>query len=191
MRRRNEIMDKLRVKILQDRKDGLTYEEIQRKRGVSSRTVANLVKGKDPQRFCQQCGETDPEKLQEHHPDKDNFPTQTVTLCASCHSKITREQQRNRDRENKVESVTQENIASLAIPAPQRVFPTPQPLYARPRPLTPQEKRWIGKGALYGGEGIALGEALFNSKLPGWGRLLLGIGGGVSLYAGGKVGRAG
>ena len=47
MRSRNELMDKLRVKILQDRKDGLTYEEIQRKRGVSSRTIANLVKGKD------------------------------------------------------------------------------------------------------------------------------------------------
>ena len=65
MRRKKELMDKLRVKILQDRQNGLTYEQIQRKRGVSSRTIANLVKGKDPQRFCQRCGETDPEKLEE------------------------------------------------------------------------------------------------------------------------------
>jgi len=93
MRRRKEHAMKLRVKILQDRKDGLTYEEIQRKRGVSSRTIANLVKGKDPKRFCEQCGETDPQKLEEHHPDKVNSPSQTVTLCGSCHAKVTREQQ--------------------------------------------------------------------------------------------------
>jgi len=65
MRRKKELMDKLRVEILQDRQNGLTYEQIQRKRGVSSRTIANLVKGKDPQRFCQMCGETDPERLEE------------------------------------------------------------------------------------------------------------------------------
>ena len=89
-------MDKLRVKILEDRKAGLTYEQIQRKRGVSSRTIAKLVKGKDLKRFCKMCGETDPEKLEEHHPDKENFPNYTVTLCASCHAKVTRKQMREK-----------------------------------------------------------------------------------------------
>ena len=51
MRRRKELMDKLRVKILQDRKYGLTYEQIQRKRGVSSRTIANLLKDGDPSKI--------------------------------------------------------------------------------------------------------------------------------------------
>ena len=69
MRRRNELMDKLRVRILQDRRDGLTSEQIQVRRGASSRTIANLVKGKDPRRFCIRCGETDPQKLEQHHPD--------------------------------------------------------------------------------------------------------------------------
>ncbi len=99
MRRRREQAAKLKVKILEDRKAGLTYEEIQRKRGASSRTIADLIKGNDPKKFCQQCGETDPEKLQEHHPDKVNDPTRTATLCASCHSKVTREEQRERTKE--------------------------------------------------------------------------------------------
>jgi len=82
MRRRSELMNKLRVKILEDYRAGLTYSEIQRRRGASSRTIANLVKGKDLRRFCQMCGETDQEKLEEHHPNKMIHPSETVTLCA-------------------------------------------------------------------------------------------------------------
>jgi len=42
MRRRTELARQMRVRILEDRRNGLTYEEIQRKRKVSSRTIANL-----------------------------------------------------------------------------------------------------------------------------------------------------
>ncbi len=54
------------------------------KKGASSRTIANLVKGKDLSRFCTSCGETDAQKLEEHHSDKVNRPNQTITLCANC-----------------------------------------------------------------------------------------------------------
>lgn len=187
MRRRKEHSIKLRVKILQDRKDGLTYEGIQRKRGVSSRTIANLVKGKDPKRFCEQCGETDPQKLEEHHPDKVNSPSQTVTLCASCHAKVTREQQTKVTTEKKKEIATPKTIPPLNV-SPQPEIPNPpQRIYSQPRPLTPQEKRWLGRGFLYGSGGVALGEGIFDKRLPGWLRVLLGIGGGVLLYAGGRI----
>ncbi|MCZ2809797.1 MAG: hypothetical protein O2V44_10625, partial [Candidatus Bathyarchaeota archaeon] len=111
MRRRNELMDKLRVRILQGRKDGLTYEQIQTKTGASSRTIANLVKGKDPRRFCIRCGETDPQKLEQHHPDRVNRPNETVTLCANCHSTVTREQQRKTNREKKKEICARNNTS--------------------------------------------------------------------------------
>ena len=187
MRRRKKQATKLRVKILQDRKGGLTYEEIQRKRGVSSRTIANLVKEKDPKRFCEQCAETDPEKLEEHHPDKANSPNRTVTLCASCHAKVTREQQRKVMREKKKEITIPEIIPPLKLSAEQRMANPPQTTYSQLRPLTPQEKRWLGRGALYGGGGIALGEGIFDKRLPGWLRLLLGIGGATLLYAGSRI----
>ena len=150
MRRRKGQAANLRVKILQDREDGLTYEEIQRRRGASSRTIANLVKGKDPKRFCEQCGETDPERLEEHHPDKVNSPNETVTLCASCHAKATREQQRKRNREKKKEMVVPQITPPLNIPAQQRMPNPPQMTSPPPRPLSAREKRWLGRGTLYG-----------------------------------------
>jgi len=187
MRRRKEQAMKLRVKILQDRKDGLTYEEIQRSRGASSRTIANLVKGKDPKRFCEQCGETDPEKLEQHHPDKVNRPNDTRTLCASCHSKVTREQQRKMNKDAKKEIVIPKIIPPLNISAQRRMPNPPHMTYSQPRPLTPQEKRWLGRGAVFSGGGIALGEGVFDKRLPGWLRLLLGMGGVALLYTGSRI----
>jgi len=187
VRRRNELMDKLRVKILQDRKDGLTYAQIEHKRGVSSRTIADLVKDGDPQRFCQQCGETDPEKLEEHHTNRVNRPNYTITLCANCHSKVTRKEQQKRNREKKSTLAIPETVSSFNLPIPQTVPIEPQVTNVALRPFTSQEKRWIGKGALYSGGGVALGEGLFDSRLSWWARLLLGIGGSVSLYIGSKI----
>ena len=187
MRRRKEQATKLRVKILQDRKNGLTYEQIQRTRGVSSRTIANLVKGEDPKRFCEQCGETDPEKLEQHHPDKLNHPNDTRTLCASCHSKITREQQRIMNKDTKKETKVSKVIPPLSISTQPRVPYPAQTGYSQFRPLTPQEKCWIGRAALFSGGGIALGEGVFDRRLPGWLRLLLGIGGIALLYAGSRI----
>jgi len=158
MRRRNELMDKLRVKILQDRRDGLTSEQIQARRGASSRTIANLVKGKDPRRFCIRCGETDPQKLEQHHPDRVNRPNETVTLCANCHSTVTRELQRKTNREKKKEICTP-NTSPIHVSIPSRSMAQPQVAHTQCRPSTPAEKRCIGRGFSYGGGGIAVGEA--------------------------------
>ena len=187
MRRRKELMQKLKVKVLEDRRNGLTYAQIERKRGVSSRTIADLIAGKDPQRFCEQCGETDPGKLEQHHPDRVNQPDATVTLCASCHAEVTREQQRQRNKLRKEKSYTPE-ILSLSKIVPFETPPAPQ-MVSRPamRPLTPQEKRLMGKVSLYSGGGVALGEAVFDHRIPWWGRLLIaGLGIGL-LYGGGKL----
>jgi len=187
MRRRNELMDKLRVRILQGRKDGLTYEQIQTKTGASSRTIANLVKGKDPRRFCIRCGETDPQKLEQHHPDRVNRPNETATLCANCHSTATREQQRKTNREKKKEIRTPNNTSPIHVSMPSRSMAQPQVAYTQYRPFTPVEKRWIGRGVSYGGGGVAVGEGLFDSRLPGWARVVLVIVGGAVMYAGSKI----
>ena len=182
MRRRSESMDKLRVKILQDWRDGLTYEKIERKRGVSSRTIANLVKGKDLKRFCQYCGETDPEKLEEHHLDRTNRPNETITLCASCHSKATRKQQRERCKEQKNRVLIPEVVGTTNSPV-QRMSAPPEVSYDA-RPLTLEEQRWLGKGLCYSIGSIALGKGVFDNKIPGWIRGLLTIGGILFLYGG-------
>ena len=188
MRRRSELMDKLRVKILQDWKNGLTYKEIERKRGVSSRTIANLVGGKDLKRFCQSCGQTDPGKLQEHHPDRANRPNETKTLCASCHEKITRKQQRERQRERKNNALIPE-VVETTNPSMQRIMSAPPEVsYNNERPLTLEEQRWLGKGFCYGIGGIALGEGAFDKKIPMWIRGLLVIGGILFLYGGSTIG---
>lgn len=187
MRRRKELMNKLRVKILEDWKNGLTYERIERKRGVSSRTVANLVKGKDPRRFCMRCGETDPQKLEQHHPDRVNRPNETVTLCANCHSTVTRELQRKTNREKKREICTPNNTSPVYVSMPSRSMPQPQVAYTQCRPFTPAENRCIGRGLSYGGGGIAVGEGLFDNRLPGWARVVLVIVGGAVMYAGSKI----
>lgn len=202
MRRRSELAKKLRVKILEDRRNGLTYEEIQRKRGVSSRTVANLVKGKDPKRFCQICGETNPEKLEEHHPDRTNYPNQTVTLCASCHAKVTREEQkkRNREKQNRVltpkVTLTQQVPSVQSVPFPRSPVPTSptRPLMKEtqtppPRPLTSDEWRFLGKVGCYTAAGTSLGEGLCNKKLPWWARLILVGITGVPIWIASKLGR--
>lgn len=181
-------MNKLRVKILQDWKNGLTYEKIERKRGVSSRTIANLVKGKDLKRFCQYCGETDPEKLEEHHADRVNRPNETVTLCASCHSKATRKQQRERYEERGNKGLIPEVVETTNPPVQQRMAVPPEVSYNNARPLTLEEQRWLGKGLCYSIGGIALGKGAFDKKMPGWIRGLLVIGGILFLYGGSTIG---
>ncbi len=200
MRRRTELAKKLRVKILGDRRNGLTYEEIQRNRGVSSRTIANLVKGKDPKRFCGMCAETDPQKLEEHHTDRENYPNVTRTLCASCHSKVTREEQRTKRRQVQKKVAMPEVIPPQQVPAAQLLPVPPRTVVRVPttppvrqtetvssRPLTPDEWRLLGRVGCYGGGGVALGEGLLNPKIPWWGRLLLFGGAAFSLWLGSKL----
>lgn len=200
MRRRNEIARKLRVKILEDRRDGLRYSDIERKRGVSSRTIANLVKGKDPKRFCQMCGETEPEKLEEHHPDKVNDPGKTVTLCASCHAKLTREQQKLKGRKPertpmREASASQQLSAPPPAPLLQQINPTAlgapvvrQTQSVPIRPLTPEERRFLCRMIWYAVGGVSFGEAVGNKKLPWWAKLLLLGGTGFCVWKGNKLG---
>ncbi len=188
MRRRSELMDKLRVKILQDWQNGLTYKKIERKRGVSSRTIANLVGGKNLKRFCQYCGEIDSEKLEEHHPDRTNRPNETVTLCASCHSKATRKQQRERHKERENKVLIPEVVETTNPPVQQRMAPPPEVSYNE-RPLTLEEQRWLGKGLCYSIGGVTLGKGVFDNKTPGWIRGLLTIAGILFLYGGSTIGR--
>ena len=189
MRRRSELMNKLRVKILEDHRAGLTYSEMQKKRGVSSRTIANLVKGQDLKRFCEMCGETDKEKLEEHHPNKTMHPNETVTLCGSCHSKVTRKQQRERYREQKNGVLIPEVVETTKPPTRQRMSAPSEVSYNNERPLTLEEQRWLGKGLCYSIGGVALGKGVFDNKIPGWIRGLLTIGGILFLYGDSTIGR--
>lgn len=77
MRRRKKQMERLRVKILEDRRNGLTYKRIESKRGVSSRTIRSVIKKGDPKRSCGVSAVTDPEMLNNHHPDRKNRPKDT------------------------------------------------------------------------------------------------------------------
>ena len=193
MRRKKELMNKLRVKILEDRKNGLTYEEIRKKRGASPSTISKLTKGKDLARFCQKCAETDPQKLEQHHPDKERQPEYTITLCANCHSRETRKQlKKGRKMQGKV-TVPQEVeglppkrnqtsfSVSTAVPVPSSVRP------ANTRSLIPQEKRRLARWGLFSGGGVAAGEAVFDKRLPWWARVTLLIGSGIVFWIGGKM----
>lgn len=187
MRRRKKEIEKVRVKILEAKRAGLTYEEIKKKTGASSRTIANLVKGKDLSRFCTSCGETDAQKLEEHHPDKANRPNQTVTLCANCHATVTSEQQRKRNSEKKIDLAAPKSNPTISVPTPPKTINQTQMSSPQLKPFTPIEKRWIARGVFYGSAGIAIGEGLLDRKLPGWARLMLIITGGVLLYTGSKT----
>ncbi len=182
MRKRKKEAEKLRVRILQAAKDGLTYEQIHERTGASSSTIARIVKGKDLSRFCTSCGQTDAEKLHEHHPDKLNRPSETVTLCANCHAAITREQQRKRSREKKVDLAIPVSNPVTNIAAPPVTANQPQM-----RPLTQEQQKWIAKGICYGAAGIAIGKGLSSEKISGWDRLLMLAVGGIFLYGGVKT----
>ncbi len=192
MRRKNERVKKLRVKVIEDVESGLTYEEIRRKRGVSPSTIAKWTKGKDLKRYCRQCGETDPKKLEKHHPNKKESPEHTIDLCANCHSRITRKQLSNRNR-------TQQPVAAPKTPqAPTAKQPTPipfQPAVNPPnqivpsvvRPFTPKERAEIAKGALYLGGSIVAIEAILDKRLAWWERLALLTSAGLTFRAGGRI----
>ena len=193
MRKRKEIMNKLRVNILEDKKNGLTYEEIRKKRGASPSTISKLTKGKDLSRFCQNCGETDPQKLEEHHPSKEHQPHYTMTLCANCHSLETRKQLKERRKTQEKVIVPQEvevlppRRNQILSPVPVAVPDSRTVVSTNTRPFTPQEKRRLARWGLFGAGGVAAGEAVFDKRLPWWARLGLLAGTGIALWIGGKI----
>lgn len=98
MRRPEKRAKKLRLKVVEARRKGMTYEEIRRRYHVSPSTISRWTKGLEGNRYCVECGETDPTKLEQHHPDKINRPSHTVWLCANCHAVITRRQAKEKKR---------------------------------------------------------------------------------------------
>ncbi len=192
MRRKKQQVKKLRVNVIEDVKNGLTYEEIRRKRGVSPSSIAKWTKGKDLKRYCHECGENDPKKLEKHHPNRQESPEHTVDLCANCHSKITRKQSSNRNK-------TQQPVAApKATQASTLKQPTPipfQPSVNLPgqvipttlRPFTPKERAEIVKGALYLGGSVVAIEAILDEKLAWWERLALLASAGLAFRAGGRI----
>jgi transcriptional regulator with XRE-family HTH domain len=193
MRRKNEQTKKLRVKVIEDKKNGLTYEDIRKKRGVSPSTIAQWTKGKDLKRYCKSCGESDPKKLEKHHPNKEKSPEHTVTLCANCHSKITRKQLSDRDRTRQSATVSKTPQA-----LPPKVQPTPlllqssanlpnQVIPTALQPFTPKERAEIAKWALYIAGSIVSIEAVFDNKLVWWERLALLVSAGFAFRTGEKI----
>ena len=192
MRRKKDEVKKLRVKVIEDIKGGLTYEEIRRKRGVSPSTIAKWTKGKDLKRYCHECGETDPNKLEKHHPNKQESPEHTIDLCANCHSKITRKQSSDRNRTQQPVTAPKTTQASTVkqptpIPFQSGVNQPNQVMPATLRPFTPKERAEIVKGALYLGGSFAAIEAILDENLAWWERLALLASAGLAFRAGGRI----
>jgi len=118
MRRTEQDMKKVRLRIIELRKDGLDYEEIRRKTGASPNTISKILKNFNG-RYCLECGATDPQVLEQHHPDKLARPNETICLCSNCHSVVTRQQMRDM-REKKAEPVTA-TLVTTPVPLPLSV----------------------------------------------------------------------
>ncbi|MCX8083021.1 MAG: helix-turn-helix domain-containing protein [bacterium] len=89
MRRTKKEIKKLRIKIIKLREEGKSYEEIRRRTGASPNTISDILQ-RFTGKYCVNCGETNSNVLHEHHPDKENRPDYTITLCANCHNEIHR-----------------------------------------------------------------------------------------------------
>ena len=133
MRRTEEGMKKVRLRIIDLKKEGLGYEAIRRKTGASPNTIAGVVKN-FAGRYCHDCGETDVKVLEEHHPDKANQPGFTVTFCANCHERVTRKQMRDMT-EKKPEVVT----ATLVPTNPPALVQQNTQAVPAGRPMTKEE----------------------------------------------------
>lgn len=90
--KRKTIMHKKRLTVIKAYKNRKTYVEIQKSYHVSPNFISKCVKGKDLSKLCETCGET--EGLEEHHPDKKNYPAWTITLCGTCHNKVGEKERR-------------------------------------------------------------------------------------------------
>lgn len=189
MRRKNRQIKKLRLKVIEDKKNGLTYKDIRKKRGVSPSTISQWTKGKDLKRYCKLCGETDPEKLEEHHPNKQRLPNHTETLCASCHSKITREQFRRKRKEKKVvqasppEALFQKSSSQSMLPQFNRDKQNPLEFLGKDF-LTPEQAAQLARWLLFDIGGNLAGEAFSASDLHWIERLGLLILAGYAFWAG-------
>ena len=125
-----------RLKIIQARKEGASYSELQRRFGVSPNYLSKLFKGKDINKYCEQCGENDPQVLEKHHPDKENRPNSWIWLCSNCHSKISRKEIRKRIKQRSVPG---------QFPIPQKTSVETQVIAKPPAPSFEYGKLSIGE----------------------------------------------
>ena len=158
-----------RLKLIKARKEGATFSQLQRRFGVSPNYLSKLFKGKDVNKYCEHCGENDPEVLEKHHPDKENRPDYAIWLCSNCHSKITRKEAKERTTQK-----NEEQSISNQSPIPQKMDDLTsivELLKSGKIKLTEAQKETIGKIALwtFGGAmaaslGLILREALQNRR---------------------------
>jgi len=165
MRRSSRAAKELRLKIIEATKDGMTYEEIRRKYHVSPNTISKLVKGKSLNRYCAKCGETDPAKLEQHHPDKVNRPADTQTLCANCHSETHRKKARpmKREREQNPPTLANPSLSAVSILTPPALSRSQQHAYRLAQSTNHVAKLPVDPDAL------RLGFALYSMDLGGRG----------------------
>ena len=95
-----------RLKLIEARKEGATFSQLQRRFGVSPNYLSKLFKGKDINKHCEHCGENDPEVLEKHHPDKENRPDYWIWLCSNYHSKVTRKEAKARAKQKAKQQIT-------------------------------------------------------------------------------------
>lgn len=186
MRRTEREMKKLRLKIIELRKEGKTWEETRRITNASPNTLSKILKNFTG-RYCQKCGETNPKVLEEHHPDKINRPDFTITLCANCHEEITRKQLRERVKKQKLENpesklIPQETNISPVSETPKQVL---QNIQQHPAnfPFSPK----MESGIAATGIGIYFLFEGFNHELSKKERILMGILGALGLGVGAKI----
>ena len=189
MRRTKKGMRKLRIKIINLKEKGLTVEEIRRRTGASPNTICKILKGFKG-RYCQKCGETNPEVLEEHHPDKINRPDFTITVCANCHEEITRKQARernkNKDKEKNVLNPVNSNLPVTVQTQQENITQnlnlTNAPVQRLPnnylQPLSAEE---IKKVFLAGSGAVCILEGLNPDRKP-FERFLLFLGGAICIW---------
>jgi Fic family protein len=185
MRRTKEGMKKLRIKIIKLKEKGLTVEEIRRRTGASPNTICKILKGFKG-KYCQKCGETNPEVLEQHHPDKINRPDFTITLCANCHEEITRKQarERNKKKENEKNILNPVNLNLPATIQTQKENITQNlnlpnaPVQTYIHPLSPEETK---KGLFFVGGVASILESFDPDRKP-LEKFLLFIGGSIFIW---------
>lgn len=190
MRRTKKEIKKLRLKIIELKKEGKDYEDIRRITGASPNTISKVLKGFTG-RYCQKCGETNPEVLEEHHPDKENKPNWTITLCANCHEEITRKQARERQKiKNEIQPIISQQSQLISYPfilqQPKIILPEKENenknlvaySYSSPILMTPED----GKMLCFSLGGIACIIESITSKRKPFERVLLLIGSAICFW---------
>jgi len=138
MRISTKRLKRRRLKIIEARKEGATYIELQKRFGVSPNYLSKLFKGKDINKYCELCGENDPKVLEKHHPDKENRPDYWIWLCSNCHSKVTRKQAKQRAKQK----TGKKQIILKQLPISQKIDNRSQVKINESPPLSAQYKNW-------------------------------------------------